>query len=96
MKKTVMYSETRTWIFDLNLNQGADLDDTLCALVNTDGFYCCIDDSTSDGFESGWKEIPSADDGGEPDYTEEFRQAAERELVGNERKLVLSALVNRG
>lgn len=31
MKKTVMYTETRTWFFELDLAQGADLDETMHA-----------------------------------------------------------------
>lgn len=33
---------------------------------------------------------------GNPDYTEEFREVAERELDGKERHMVLSALVKKG
>lgn len=37
MKKTVMYTETRTWFFDLDLAQDADLKETMRALKNTSG-----------------------------------------------------------
>lgn len=32
MKKTVMYTETRTWFFDLDMSEDADLDKTMRAL----------------------------------------------------------------
>lgn len=36
MKKSVMYSETRTWFFDLDMAEGADLDEVMGALKGTD------------------------------------------------------------
>lgn len=47
MKKTVMYTETRTWFFDLDMSEDADLDKTMRALKDTNGFYFYIDDCTS-------------------------------------------------
>ena len=79
MKKSVMYSETRTWFFDLDMAEGADLD------------------GTSEEIECEWSEVPEDWRGkGDPDYTEEFREVAERELDGKERHMVLSALVKKG
>lgn len=94
MKKTVMYTETRRWFFELDLAQGADLDETMHALKDTNGFYSYVDDCTSDEYESAWYEVPQAG-AADPDYTEEFREIAERELDGKERHMVLSALVKR-
>lgn len=54
MKKTVMYTETRTWFFDLDMSKDADLDKTMRALKDTNGFYFYIDDCTSDDYESDW------------------------------------------
>lgn len=54
MKKTVMYTETRTWFFDLDMSKDADLDNTMRALKDTNGFYFYIDDCTSDDYESAW------------------------------------------
>ena len=97
MKKSVMYTETRTWFFELDMAEGADLDEGMDALKGTDGFYCHVDDDTSKEFESGWSEVPEDWRGkGDPDYTEEFREVAERELGGKERQMVLSALVKKG
>ena len=97
MKKSVMYSETRTWFFDLDMAEGADLDEVMSVLRGTDGFYRYVDDDTSNEFESGWSEVPEDWRGkGDPDYTEEFREVAERELGGKERHMVLSALVKKG
>ena len=55
MKKTVMYTETRTWFFDLDMSKDADLDKTMRALKDTNGFYFYIDDCTSDDYESAGK-----------------------------------------
>lgn len=70
MKKTVMYTETRTWFFELNLAEDADLNETMCALKDTNGFYSYVDDCTSDEYESAWHEVPDEWRGeGGPDYT---------------------------
>lgn len=58
MKKTVMYTETRTWFFELNLAEDADLNETMRALKDTNGFYSYVDDCTSDEYESAWHEVP--------------------------------------
>lgn len=81
MKKSVMYSETRTWFFDLDMAEGADLDEVMSVLKGTDGFYRYVDDGTSEEIECEWSEVPEDWRGkGDPDYTEEFREVAEREL----------------
>lgn len=49
MKKSVMYSETRTWFFELDMAEGADLDEVMSVLKGTDGFYRYVDDGTSNG-----------------------------------------------
>lgn len=51
MKKSVMYSETRTWFFDLDMAEGADLDEVMSVLKGTDGFYRYVDDGTSEEIE---------------------------------------------
>lgn len=97
MKKSVMYSETRTWFFDLDMAEGADLDEVMSVLKGTDGFYRYVDDGTSEEIECEWSEVPEDWRGKrDPDYTEEFREVAERELDGKERHMVLSALVKKG
>ena len=99
MKKSVMYSETRTWFFDLDMAEGADLDEVMSVLKGTDGFYRYVDDGTSEEIECEWSAGGLAWEGrgkGNPDYTEEFREVAERELGGKERHMVLSALVKKG
>lgn len=96
-EKSVMYSETRTWFFDLDMAEGADLDEVMSVLKGTDGFYRYVDDGTSEEIECEWSEVPEDWRGkGDPDYTEEFREVAERELDGKERHMVLSALVKKG
>lgn len=35
MKKNVMYSETRTWFFELDMAEGADLDEVMSVLKGT-------------------------------------------------------------
>lgn len=97
MKKTVMYTETRAWFFELDLADDADLDDTMRALKYTSGFYLYVDDCTSDEYESAWNEVPKEwRVEGDSDYTEDFRSIAQRELEGEARKVVLSSLVDRG
>lgn len=96
MKKTVMYTETRTWFFDLELTQDADLNETMRALKDTSGFYSYVDDCTSVEYESAWHEVPQEWRGeGDPDYTEDFRAIAQGELNGEAREVVLSSLVVR-
>lgn len=96
-EKSVMYSETRTWFFELDMAEGADLDEVMSVLKGMDGFYRYVDDGTSEEIECEWSEVPEDWRGkGDPDYTEEFREVAERELDGKERHMVLSALVKKG
>ena len=35
MKKSVMYSETRTWFFELDMAEGADLDEVMSLFKRT-------------------------------------------------------------
>ena len=58
MKKSVMYSETRTWLFNLDMAEGADLDEVMSVLKGTDRFYRYVDDGTSNGIEGEWSEVP--------------------------------------
>ena len=58
MKKSMMYSETRTWFFDLDMAEGADLDEVMSVLKGTDGFYRYVDDGTSEEIECEWSEVP--------------------------------------
>ncbi len=72
-------------------------DEVMSVLKGTDGFYRYVDDGTSEEIECEWSEVPEDWRGkGDPDYTEEFREVAERELDGKERHMVLSALVKKG
>ena len=96
MKKTVMYTETRTWFFDLDLAQDADLKETMRSVRDTSGFYSYVDDCTPDEYESAWYEVPQDWRWeGNLDYTEDFRAIAQRELNGEAREVVLSSLVVR-
>lgn len=97
MKKSVMYSETRTWFFDLDMAEGADLDEVMSVLKGTDGFYRYVDDGTSEEIECEWSEVPEDWRGkGDPDYTEEFREVAERELDPLQHGRYRGARGNRG
>lgn len=96
MKKTVMYTETRTWFFDLDMSEDADLEKTMRALKDTNGFYFYIDDCTSDEYESTWQEMPEDwRSGSDPDYTEDFRSIAKKELKGENLKIVLASLAEQ-
>ena len=57
MKKSVMYSETRTWFFDLDMAEGADLDEVMSVLRGTDGFYRYVDDGMSEEIECEWSDV---------------------------------------
>ena len=49
------------------------------------------DDCTSDEYESTWQEMPEDwRSGSDPDYTEDFRSIAKRELKGEDLTIVLS------
>ena len=93
-----MDAGTRIWFFELDLAEDADLDRTMRALKDTDGFYSHVDECTSDEYESAWHEVPQEWGGtqGDPDYTEDFRAVAQRELKGEAREVVLSSLLDRG
>lgn len=67
MKKSVMYSETRTWFFNLDMAEGADLDEVMSVVKGTDRFYRYVDDGTSNGIEGEWSEVPE-DWRGEDDH----------------------------
>ena len=96
MKKTVMYTETRAWFLELDLADDADLNGTMRALKDANGFYLYVDDCMSDEYESAWHEVPDEWRGeGDPDYTEDFRAIAQRELKGEARKVALSSLADR-
>ena len=96
MKKTVMYTETRTLFFDLDMTEGADLDKIMRALKDTNGSYFYIDDCMSDEYESAWQEMPEDwRSGNDPDYTEDFRSIAKRELKGKNLNIVLSSLADQ-
>lgn len=96
MKKTVMYTETRTWFFELDMAEDADLDKVMRALKDTNGFYLHLDDCTSDEYESTWLEMPKDwCSGNEPDYTEDLRAIAQRELKGENQMTVLSSLADQ-
>lgn len=96
MKKTVMYTETRTWFFELDMAEDADLDKVMRALKDTNGFYLHLDDCTSDEYESTWHEMPKDwCSGNEPAYTEDLRAIAQRELKGENQMTVLSSLADQ-
>ena len=59
--------------------------------------YRYVDDGMSEEIECEWSDVSEDWNGDDDsDYTEEFREVAERELDGKERHMVLSALVKKG
>lgn len=69
---------------------------TMRALKDTNGFYFYIDDCTSDEYESTWQEMPEDwRSGSDPDYTEDFRSIAKKELKGENLKIVLASLAEQ-
>lgn len=93
MKKVFMFTETRSWYFELDVDEGAQVEEALSALVGTEGFNYYLTDRAEDEYKSTWQEMPEDwRSGSDPDYTEDFRSIAKQELKGENLKIVLASL----
>lgn len=93
MKKVFKFTETRSWYFELEVDDGAQDKKALSALVGTEGFNYYLTDRAEDEYESGWDELSADEKRTCGDYaTDYFRRVADRELEGEAREMVLKSL----
>lgn len=93
MKKVFKFTETRSWYFELDVDDGAQVEKALSGLDGTEGFNYYLTDRAEDEYESGWDEL-SADEKRTCGVhaTDYFRRVADRELEGEAREMVLKSL----
>lgn len=93
MKKVFKFTETRSWYFELDVDDGAQVEEALAALVGTEGFNYYLTDRAEDGYKSEWDELSAGEKRTCCDHaTEYFRKVADRELEGEARDMVLKSL----
>lgn len=93
MKKVFKYTETRSWYFELEVDDGAQVKKALSALVGTEGFNYYLTDRAEDEYESGWEELSADEKRTCGDHaTEFFRRVADEELEGKARDMLLKLL----
>lgn len=61
MKKVFKYTETRSWYFEIDVDEGTQVEKALSALQGTEGFNYYLTDRAEDEYESGWDGL-SADE----------------------------------
>lgn len=93
MKKVFKFTETRSWYFELDVNDEAQVVEALSALQGTVGFNYYLTDRAEDEYESKWSELSADDKSTCSDHaTGYFRKVADRELEGEARDMVLKSL----
>lgn len=93
MKKVFKFTETRSWYFELDIDDGAQAEKALSALVGTEGFNYYLTDRAEDEYESVWDEVSADEKRACGDHaTDYFRRVADRELEGEARDIVLKSL----
>lgn len=93
MKKVFKYTETRSWYFELDVDDGAQVEKALSALQGTEGFNYYLTDRAEDEYESGWDGLSADEKRSCGDYaTEFFRRVADEELEGEARDMLLKSL----
>ena len=93
MKKVFKFTETRSWYFELDVDDGAQVEKALSALIGTEGFNYYLTDRAEDEYESEWNELSASEKRTCGDHaTEYFRRVADRELEGKVRDVVLKSL----
>lgn len=93
MKKVFKFTETRSWYFELDVDDRAQVEKALSALQGTEGFNYYLTDRAEDEYESGWDELTADEKRTCGDHsTEYFRKVADRELEGKARDMVLKSL----
>ena len=93
MKKVFKFTETRSWYFELDVDDGTHVEKALSALIGTEGFNYYLTDRAEDEYESEWNELSAGEKRTCSDHaTEYFRKVADRELEGKARGMVLESL----
>lgn len=93
MKKVFKFTETRSWYFELDVDDGTQVEKALSALIGTEGFNYYLTDRAEDEYESEWNELSAGEKRTCSDHaTEYFRKVADRELEGKARGMVLESL----
>lgn len=93
MKKIYKYTETRSWYFELDVDEKMQPEKALTALQGTEGFNYYLTDRVEDEFACGWSKTSEDEKSPCTDRaTEYFRGVAERELAGEARNMVLKSL----
>lgn len=93
MKKVFKFTETRSWYFELDIDDGAQVEKALSALVGTEGFNYYLTDRAEDEYESVWDKVSADEKRTCGDHaTDYFRRVADRELEGEARDIVLKSL----
>lgn len=93
MKKVFKYTETRSWYFELDVDDGAQVEKALSALQGTEGFNYYLTDRAEDEYESGWDGLSADEKRSCGDHaTEFFRRVADEELEGEARDMLLKSL----
>lgn len=93
MKKVFKYTETRSWYFELDVDDGAQVEKALSALQGSEGFNYYLTDRAEDEYESGWDGLSADEKRSCGDHaTEFFRRVADEELEGEARDMLLKSL----
>lgn len=93
MKKVFKFTETRSWYFELDIDDEAQVEKALSELVGTEGFNYYLTDRAEDEYESVWDEVSADEKRTCSDHaTDYFRRVADRELEGEARDIVLKSL----
>lgn len=93
MKKVFKFTETRSWYFELDVDDGAQVEEALSALVGTEGFNYYLTDRAEDEYRGEFSELPKIEKRVCGDHaTDYFRGVADRELEGEARDMVLKSL----
>lgn len=96
MKKVFKFTETRSWYFELDVNEGQQPERALSALQGTEGFNYYLTDRAEDEYDSEWRELSEDERHACSDHaTGYFRRVADRELEGEARDMLLKSLTER-
>lgn len=93
MKKVFKFTETRSWYFELDVNDEAQVVEALSELQKTEGFNYYLTDRAEDEYESKWSKLSADEKPTCSDHaTGYFHKFADRELEGEARDMVLKSL----
>ncbi len=93
MKKVFKFTETRSWYFELDVNDETQVVEALSTLQGNEGFNYHLTDRAEDEYKSEWGELSADEKPACSDHaTGYFRKVADRELEGEARDMVLKSL----